>query len=346
MVKLVRSKEPSSWKKYIKMNSTTKLSLMEVLDKMGTDYAIYSAEVKVVLLILHIVIGLVSFFPSVTIVYILATRKKFRTIGNFLNSSLLISGFILAVGVLPMTVIEILNTNLQKNVKYQAARTYLTMVYIVSTICNVMLIALVRASQIRSAKIPQQHISKRVIIIFLLNYFVAAISPLVLALIGSKFGSKGIAIAITTGLFLSVPVLMTASAVVVCEMKKSQRRLNASTDHSQTHSYHDKAIKIVNLIIISYAVTHILLFIRGVMLIYSSFNRAWENKHKNSINNLDIAAVLLASLDIILNPAVYFYTQKEIRNEIYKVQLIQIILCKTKTKSLDIEPNTVRSNIV
>ena len=326
-------------------NTNYEYTIPIILSEMGTYFSIYSTEVKVLLVVLYIIIGLVSVFLSMTVVYILATRKKFRTIGNFLNSSLLVSSLLLDIGVIPMTVVEILNADLQWNVTYQAVRSYLTIMYIFLASAIVVLISIARASQLRSMRTPQHHIGKKTVtVILLLVYSGAGISPILLAQIISTYGSKGVGIAIIICLLLSTSILITTYTVIVYEMKKSKKRLAAATNSTQSHSYRRSAIKTINLVIISYAATHILLFACGIFYIFMSFNQEWESALGEAFNDLGIAALGVACLNVIINPAVYFYTQNDIRKEIYRMNLIQVMLKKKRTDSLIVTSTQTISN--
>ena len=302
-------------------------SLLFALKEMRTLFQHYPAGVKILLLVLQLFICITSWFLTGLIIFILATTKKLRTPSNLVTSSLLGSGLILSAGVLPMTIIELLVKDKERNELYQAIRSYLTIVYLGLTITSIIIIAIIRAYQLRSMRTPQNQISKKLLVtILIVSFCIIMVYPALLAYIGSVFRLKGLGTALLISIVLALVILSIAYYSIWNEIKKSKQRLRSTSNQSTAGSYHQKAAQTIQRVMIAFVATHALLIIRGILIIYSGYHSHFEENNLDVLNDIDVASLMIASLDVIINPVIYFYMQGDIRKELFRIKLIQMVL--------------------
>ena len=207
------------------------VSFTRLLTKIGTQFQHYPKEVTVLLLVLFIIICVISLFLTGLIIFILATTKKLRTPSNLLNSSVLGTGLILSAAVLPMTIIEVLVKDLESNELYQAIRSYLTILYFGLTIISIVIIAIIRAYQLKSMRTPQNQISKKLLLTTLIVAFcIMMMYPALLAYIGSVHRSKGVGTTLLISIVLAFSILTIAYYSIWNEIKKSKQRLHSTNN--------------------------------------------------------------------------------------------------------------------
>ena len=68
-------------------------------------------------------------------------------------------------------------------------------------------------------------------------------------------------------------------------------------------------------------------------MIYGGYHNQWEKENKDVLNNIDRASLMISSLDVIINPIIYFYMQDDIRKELYEIKVIKMILRKRRNGS-------------
>ena len=305
------------------------LSFVVILGKIAATFNHYTDEVKIILLIISILISVISLTLLILVMYILATRKKLQTSANLLNSSLFLSGLILSAGITPMNIVE-LSKETQGDV-FQAIRAYLTVIYVGLTISCIVTIAIVRAYQLQSMRLPQNPIHKKtLILVLLISFIIIGTYPAIVAYIGTKHGEKGVGSLLLVSLILAFVILLLAYGKIWNEMNKSKNRLKALNNKSSTTSYHQRAAQSIIRVIMAFLVTHILLFTQGALTIYGAFNFEWKAKNEALLNDINVAAMMMASLGGLINPIIYFYTQTDIQRNLREMKLFQVI-CRMKS---------------
>ena len=212
--------------------------------------------------------------------------------------------------------------------------------YIGLTTSTIVLIASIRAHQLHSMRTPRNQVHKKIISLLLVATYIMAITyPAIFAYIGSKQGRKGVGITVIISLSLAIIILHASYFLIIREIFKSKNRLSSLVISERAHKRQIKAMTMINLIMLTFVGTNILLLVRGVLMIYSSFNNLWEEENERMLNIFG-TVVLITLITLIINPAVYFYAQKDIRREFYKMKLGRMV----SKKQVSGEPNTQHKN--
>ena len=157
--------------------------------------------------------------------------------------------------------------------------------------------------------------------------------PALLAYIGSVHRSKGVGTTLLISIVLAFSILTIAYYSIWHEMQKSKQRLRSTNNQSAAGSYQQRAAQTIQRVLTAFVLTHILMMTRGILMIYHRYHQQWEKENKEVLNNIDVASLIIASLDVIINPIIYFYMQEDIRKELYKIKVIKMILRKRRNET-------------
>ena len=162
------------------MNDT--YSLVKLYSQLLNKWELSTGS-SVVLVVINIILTILSHVVNTPMVYILLTKKKFRTTENFIAGNLFVAG---VVGSLlpPLFVSRLLCKSCQNNTTFRAVIVMIMVVHSAYTVLSVLLIAVHRARNIHKLRTIREELTlrKRFLIVFL-PAFLAIVSPLILPVV-------------------------------------------------------------------------------------------------------------------------------------------------------------------
>jgi len=292
----------------------TSISVENVVDTFvlfAVRYDGYSTTPLVVFAILYGFIGIISLMLNGCLTYLFLSRKKLRTPSNLITSALIWNSYLLNLVIIPLTFTEILNDSLKLNHNYIAVRSYFTMLYNMASAVVVILVSLNRLRKVLRGK-NRQSVEVSVLI---LVFIIAAVTPIIFAVILIHFGVEVSTNLILIFMALIIATLVTSYGAIIYKVRKSKMKILRSSSSNISNDQTLKKLSFtVHLIIGTFLLTTLPLAVQTSYVIYD-IRTTGRNEVTDTVNDIHAACILVFILNSIINPLVYFYTQKIIRDE-------------------------------
>ena len=126
------------------MLNVTAIEAWDIFYICATKFNDNSQGTVIALGIIYSIVGIISAILNVYLLYLVATRRKLRKPSNLVMFPLLWNNIVLILGIIPMTLLELIVTKLQTSKHYISVRYYLSKTYITLCFYSVVTIALFR----------------------------------------------------------------------------------------------------------------------------------------------------------------------------------------------------------
>ena len=286
----------------------------------ATKFNGYSQGSVIALALIYSIVGIMSGILNIYLLYLFATRRKLRRSSNLVMFPLLWNNIVLVLGIIPMTLLELIVTKLQTSKHYISVRYYLSMTYIILCFYSVVTIAFFRMQKIKRGAFHKnddclwKQVSCKV-----LGVILSSSIPYIKALFSVKYRTKGIFAISAISMIIVVLVMALSYGMILGIVRKSKQNLENQI-HDKNDSKSKRTLKKlkqnINLVMGSFSLLLIPSFANAMFLGYALNNKSFLKNNIDLINTFQLICFTIVLLNGISNPLVYFYTQTEIKQEV------------------------------
>ena len=204
------------------MNDT--ISFVNIYSKYFSKWNLSTGSI-VAMVVINIILTILSQVVNTPMVYILLTKKKFRTMENFIASNLFLAGVIGSL-VPPLVVIRLLCKSYQHKSTVQAVLQMILIAHSQYTVFSVLIIAVHRAINFRKLRAIRDDLTlkKRFFIVFIPAYF-AIVNPFIAAVIMyHSVTVVGVVLFLLIGSAILIMVVSYASIVVQLSQSRNRNK--------------------------------------------------------------------------------------------------------------------------
>ena len=294
----------------------------------GINFGMFSHTVQIVFAVLYVIIMILAAVLNSTILYVFVTKRKLWKPSNLVLSPLLWNSMLLLLIILPLTLLKICCKPVRTNRDAVAVQSYLTFFYIWLNFCTVMIIALNRARIIKKKTLRNNQRYSWIDIVLIITASVwSALAPVLMFWIYKDLGKEGVVIyTFSEFSFMSVTAVVSY-VIIICKVKKSNHELRSFYQSSESLHQHKKRFHslkhTINLIIGGYLLTITPFLCACIIDVYDLYNEDFMQEHQLFNNIFHAVSEMILFLSSIINPFIYFYTQKDIREEIEKLSFVR-----------------------
>ena len=314
----------------------------------GINFDIFSHSVRIVLAALYVIIMILAAILNFTILYVFIKQQKLRKPSNLVLSPLLWNSLLLLLTILPLTLLKICFEPVRTNRDAVAVHSYLTFFYIWLNFISVMHIALNRARIIaKNSFRTNQGYSWINIILLIITPVWSALAPLLMFLIYKYQGKDGVVVFTFSEFTFMSCTAVVSYCLIFLKVRKSGRGLKSFCQsshllHQQKKRLHKVKIT-VTLTIGGYLLTFTPFLCVCVIEIYSLYYKDFHHKNLLFIYGFRAVSEMILYLSSIINPFIYFYTQKAVRKEIVNLTIVRrVTIAVQPIKKTSLNEQTVK----
>ena len=293
---------------------------------LSLKYDNLSAEVRIVIGTIHVLIAIISGTLNGYVIYLLIKRKKLRNVCNLMMCVLIWNNVLLLLGIMPISFLELCITDLQKNQNYVSLRQYLYLNYVFLCFYSAVGIAIYRLNKIKKNSLRRTRSIWKPLIFIMTGIIVSSTVPFIDAAVLLKHGTKAVFISATTKVSTVTFLVVLSYIIILYVVKQSQKKLGKLGNHkteNQSQQMWKKLRRNINLVLVS---SIFLIFPALVQMPLSAYN-LWKPKFFDEnftvLLVVDVISLIITLLNGITHPAVYFYTQTDIQKEIQSLEIKQ-----------------------
>ena len=306
--------------------------MRELLSSYVIDFNLFSQAAIIVIATIYIIIMISAGVLNGTLLYIFITKRKLRKSSNLVLSTLLWNSLILLLIVLPLQLMQLFRKPVRVNDDVAAVHSYLRFCYIWLNFSNVMHIALSRARNIKKNPVSKSY--KTDIILLATAPIWSIVMPIFIFLVYSYQGMKAVLIFTFVEFSLLTCTVALSYGFIIHTVKKSIRKLKKfnQTNHSlhQQERTLNKVKHTVSLVIGGYLVIFIPFLCAYAIEVYNFHDEDFRQRNQLFHHIFLTVSGIILYISSIINPVIYFYTQRDFRKEIRRFSVFQQISIKMK----------------
>ena len=306
------------------MLNVTAIEAWDIFYICATKFNDNSQGTVIALGIIYSIVGIISAILNVYLLYLVATRRKLRKPSNLVMFPLLWNNIVLILGIIPMTLLELIVTKLQTSKHYISVRYYLSKTYITLCFYSVVTIALFRMRKIKNGAFHKNddYLWKQVLC-KVIGVVLSSSLPYITALFSIKYGTKGIFATSTVSMVIVVLIMVLSYGIILSIVRKSKQNLGNQI-HNKNDSKNKRTLRKlkqnINLVMGSFSFLLIPCFANAMFFGYAVNNETFFKNNMDLINTFQLICFTIILLNGISNPLVYFYTQTEIKQEVKSLE--------------------------
>ena len=315
------------------------LTLAEIRDIcyfLGVKFDGLPVSTRIIFAVFYVFIIVSSVIINGLLLYVFVTKSKFRKPSNLVASTLLWNSILLLLTVVPLTLLQICINDVAKNHDIVAIQTYIKISYLWLSFSSVMYIGLSRSQKIKRGLMSFNNNNYCADIILLAGAGIASfLMPLLTIVILFYYGMKASIIFTFLQLLFITLLLFVSYGIVIHTVKKSHQKWETLQNGYQSFQHHEKTLqkvkKTVLLVTGGYILTFIPFICAFAVEMHSVYNTRFGRDHGVFQYTFRAAGEMIFYMNSIINPIIYFYTNKDFQEEVGKLSITKQINIRLKS---------------